>query len=74
MRVFRSNSPVAKHETRWIILTVIAHKKKEITLTNFRRRPIDDVKPIAYSLFFSAVDARPSTARITNAARCDARA
>jgi len=41
---------------------VIAHKKKENHLPNFRR-PIDDVKPIPnFLFFFFAVDAWPSNA------------
>lgn len=73
MRIFRFVSPTAKHETRRIIiLSVIAHKKRK-SLTNFRRRPIDDVKLILYFLFFSPSMLGHRT-RITNAAQCDVRA
>lgn len=51
MRIFRLDSPAAKRETRRIILSAIAHKKRK-SLTNFRRRPIDDAKPILCIPFF----------------------
>lgn len=73
MRVFRTYTPAAKRDTRRIILSMIAHKKRKNSLTNFRRRPIDDVKPIPYFLFFSPVMLGHRT-WITNAVQCDARA
>jgi len=62
MRIFRFVSPTAKHEThRIIILSVIAHKKKEIT-HEFSSSSNRRCQTHSVLFIFFTVDARPSNA------------